>query len=321
MKNNLSRRDFLRNSVVAGTGLLVTPSLWALQDLANKGEFTKLTILYTNDWHSRIEPWPASDPKNPNLGGAARRSTFIKNVRAKEKNVLLLDAGDIFQGTPYFNFYGGELEYKLMSAMEYDASTIGNHDFDNGLEGLLKQLPLASFDMINANYDFSDTVLAKHSKIKPYKVFVKDGVKIGIFGVGVELEGLVSKAGYANTKYLDPLEKAAELSYFLKNELKCDYVICLSHLGYSYKDKKISDRVLAEESKNINLIIGGHTHTYLEKPTIMRNRDKKEIWVTQMGWAGLHMGRIDLFFSKKDNKIVGSESAALLVDDELHSKA
>ena len=121
----------------------------------------------------------------------AQRAGLINSIREKEDHVLLLDAGDIFQGTPYFNFYGGELEFKLMSTMKYDAATLGNHDFDNGLIGLKKQLPFAKFPFLIANYDFSKTILK--DKFNPYKIFNKGGIKIGVFGIGIELEGLVPK--------------------------------------------------------------------------------------------------------------------------------
>ena len=308
-----SRRSFLKQSLLTGAGLTIYNSTLA-RALYPQEDLVKLTILYTNDWHSRIEPWAKDDPKHPNMGGAARRATAIKTLRKKEKNILLLDAGDIFQGTPYFNFFGGELEYKIMSEMGYEATTIGNHDFDNGLNGLLKQMPHAKFDFLTANYDFSNTIIA--GKTRPYKIFTKDHLKIGVFGLGVELNGLVPPMLCEGVQYLDPLEKAAEMAYLLKVEQKCDYIICLSHLGYSYPDKKVSDIVLAKESKNIDLIIGGHTHTYLEKPTIMRNREGKTVWITQMGWAGLYLGQIDLFFTRDKKQLLTSDASALkLVND------
>jgi 5'-nucleotidase len=224
---------------------------------------------------------------------------LIKKIRSEEKNVLLLDSGDIFQGTPYFNLYGGELELKLMSEMGYDASTLGNHDFDNGLDGLLKQLPHAKFPFLCANYDFSQTVMK--DKTVPYKIFDKDGIKIGVFGIGIELDGLVDKKLYGKTLYLDPIEKAAEYSHLLK-EKKCDLVICLSHLGDRYENSKVSDMVLAKKSKNIDLILGAHTHRFIDKPIAMKNSDDKDVLVAQVGFAGIRLGRIDYFFEKKSKK-------------------
>jgi 5'-nucleotidase len=265
-----------------------------------KEELVKITILHTNDVHSRIEPFPMSDPKWPGLGGVARRAALISGIRALEKNVLLLDVGDIFQGTPYFNLYGGELELKLMTQMGYDATTIGNHDFDNGMDGLVKQMPNANFPFLCTNYDFRDTPLA--GKTTPYKVFIKDGIRIGVFGIGIELAGLVDKKLYGNTIYIDPMAKAAEYAHHLKFEEKCDLIICLSHLGYNYKEKKVNDVLLAQQSKNIDLILGGHTHTLLEKPLSYKNSDNKEVLVAQVGWAGIRLGKIDYVFERGKGK-------------------
>ena len=172
-----SRKKFLKQLSFAG-GAIALSSL--PYDLLAAAGTTKITILHTNDTHSRIDPFPMSDPKFGGMGGVAKRMQIIKKIRSEEKNVLLLDSGDIFQGTPYFNFYGGELEIKLMSAMQYDASTMGNHDFDGGIEGFAKQLPHANFPFLCGNYDFSKTILA--GKTQSYKIFTKDKIKIGVFG-------------------------------------------------------------------------------------------------------------------------------------------
>ena len=292
-----SRREFIKTMIMGGAllGLNTTP----LRLFARK-ELIKLTILHTNDTHSRIEPFPFNDIKYPGLGGFAKRATLIKDIRKKEQNVLLLDAGDIFQGSPYFNFYGGELELKLMSEMGYDAATIGNHEFDNGLEGILKQIPNATFPFICSNYDFSNTIL--NGKTKPYIILMKDNIKIGIFGLGIELKGLVDKKNYENTLYLNPYEKAAEYAHLLKKEKKCDIVICLSHLGYSSKDKQPCDYNMAKQSKNIDLIIGGHSHTLLKNPVKMYNSDGEIIYIGQVGWGGAYLGRFDFFIDKTTRK-------------------
>ena len=293
-----SRRNFLKISALTGAGMLLVPqSAWA--GIFREDEIW-LTILHTNDMHSQIDPFDANDPKYPGQGGMAGRSALIKKIREENPNTLLLDAGDIFQGTPYFNFYGGELEFKLMSEMKYDAATMGNHDFDNGLYGFYKMLPHANFPFICSNYDFKDTQL--HEKTIPHKIIKKDGLKIGIFGVGVELEGLVSKINYGETIYLDPVKVANEKALFLKKEKNCDLVICLSHLGFSYESNKISDSKLAAVTKNIDIIIGGHTHTFLDAPVIFTNEDKKEVIVNQVGWAGLRLGRIDLKFQRQNKR-------------------
>lgn len=293
-----NRRDFLKlvSSGAVGLGLAGIP-----YDVFAKRSIAKITILHTNDVHSHIDPFPANHPKYPGLGGIAQRAAIIDDIRNKEKNVLLLDAGDIFQGTPYFNLFGGEVEMKLMSKLGYDAGTIGNHDFDNGVEGLANQMVHANFPLLMTNYDFSDTPMK--GKTQPYKIFEKDDVRIGVFGIGIELQGLVDKKMYGNTVYLDPLEKAALTAHKLKNEEKCDLVICLSHLGYKYPDDKVSDEILAKKSLNIDLIIGGHTHTFIDKPYVYKNRDGKDVRVAQVGWAGIKLGRIDFFVDRKLRKL------------------
>jgi 5'-nucleotidase len=304
----MKRRDFIQKTA-AGTALL---------GLANIGlssfttlETKKITILHTNDVHSHIDPFPVDHPRNPNMGGAARRAAIIENIRKEEEHVLLLDAGDIFQGTPYFNFYGGELEFKLMSMMQYDLATIGNHDFDNGIDGLYAQLPYAKFEFVSANYDFKNTVLDSH--VKPYKIFNKGGIKIGVFGLGIELEGLVDKKAYKETVYNNPVEVAQDMARILKHNKKCDLVICLSHLGFSYKNEptKISDLDLAKKTKDIDLIIGGHTHTFLDKPVIQKNSDGKEVMINQVGCYGINLGRVDFYFSD-DAAITGNGKAIIV---------
>jgi len=270
-----------------------------------------ITILHTNDTHSHIDPFGPNHNRNPNKGGIARRAALIQNIRQENTNTLLLDAGDIFQGTPYFNYYGGELEFKLMSKLQYDVATLGNHDFDNGIEGFYKQLPHANFDFVSANYDFTNTVLDTH--IKPYKIMVKDGIKIGIFGLGIELEGLVNKKHYKETKYLDPIAITQDITRELKEEQQCDLIICLSHLGYYYKrhPETVSDLNLAKATKDIDLIIGGHTHTFLPKPTIVKNVADKNMLVNQVGCYGLYLGRVDFYFDEFNQKT--SKETTILV--------
>lgn len=274
-----------------GAAMLTVPAF------ASNKNAEKITILHTNDLHSRIEPFSDRDPKYANLGGLSRLSTMVDSIRSTEKNVVLLDAGDIFQGTPYFNLFGGELEFKLMSNMQYDASTLGNHDFDNGINGLVDQLPHAKFPFINCNYDFKNSRLNEH--VQPYKIIDKSGIRIGLLGVGIELEGLVDKKNYGDIIYLDPIENVNRVAAYLKTDKKCDLVICLSHLGYKYDNSDIvSDIHLASKTKNIDLIIGGHTHTFFEKPLKIKNLDKKKILINQVGWAGINLGRIDFYVDK-----------------------
>lgn len=297
----MKRRDFIQKTAASSALLGLTGV--SLSSFSTPSDIKKITILHTNDVHSHIDPFPADHPKNPNLGGAARRAAIIDGIRKEEKNVLLLDAGDIFQGTPYFNYYGGELEFKLMSMMQYDLATMGNHDFDNGIDGFYAQLPHAKFDFVSANYDFKNTIL--NDIVKPYKIIIKDGIKIGIFGLGVQLDGLVDKKLYKETVYNNPIEVAQDMTQILKEEKKCDLVICLSHLGFKYKDEpeKPSDILLAQKTKNIDLIIGGHTHTFLDKPVIEKNSEGKDVLINQVGCFGLNLGRIDFYLSNNNEVI------------------
>ena len=308
LKSN--RRNFLRNSL---TGAALLTLGFKTNSVFAKDDITKITILHTNDVHSRIDPFPMDGSRNAGKGGVAPRAALINKIRSEEKNVLLLDAGDIFQGTPYFNFYGGELEIKMMSMMGYDASIMGNHDFDNGVEGFVKQLPHANFAILNANYDFTDTQM--EGKSKSFQIFKKDGVKIGVYGLGIELTGLVNPQQYGNTKYLDPLKKAQELEKFLRFDQKCDLVICLSHLGYKYKEEKVSDVVLAQNTYETDLIIGGHTHTFLTTPDIIKNKNGREVLVNQVGFGGINLGRIDFAFSKNNNKKVTYNSSIEVIEN------
>lgn len=302
----MERREFLQKTAAATAlaGLGLSLSSFETADSETK----HLTILHTNDVHSYIDPFPANHPKNPNMGGVARRAALIESIRKENPNVLLLDAGDIFQGTPYFNYFGGELEFKLMSLMQYDLSTMGNHDFDNGIEGFYGQLPNAKFDFVSANYDFRNTVL--NGIVKPYKIFNKNGVKVGVFGIGVELEGLVDPRNYKETKYLDPVGVSQDMARILKHEQKCDLVICLSHIGYEYRNdpNKICDLKLASRTKDIDLIIGGHTHTFLDKPTVVKNAESQDVLVNQVGCYGVNLGRIDFYLDSGKRKSANGTS-------------
>ena len=300
----MKRRDFIEKTA-AGTALLGL----GLSLSSFKSDIKHLTILHTNDVHSHIDPFPLDDPRNPNSGGVARRAALIASIRKENPNVLLLDAGDIFQGTPYFNYYGGELEFKLMSMMQYDLATIGNHDFDNGVDGLAAQMPHASFEFVSANYDFKNTSM--DGFVKPFKIFNKNGIKIGVFGLGIELNGLVDKKMYKETIWRDPVETSQEMVRILKKEKKCDVVICLSHIGYKYGKEdsdKICDLKLAEKTKDIDLIIGGHTHTFLSKPTIVKNLEGKDVLVNQVGCYGINLGRIDFYFDNDQSKSANGKS-------------
>jgi len=268
---------------------------------SGNNDVSHLCILHTNDTHSRIDPYPSNDPNFPMMGGYARRAALISQVRNQVEHVLLLDAGDIFQGTPYYNIYGGEPELRLMTKMGYDASTIGNHEFDNGLDGLERVLPYAGFPFINSNYDFSQTIL--NEKIETYKILYRGNLKIGIYGLGIELEGLVGRNLYGNTVYHDPIKVAQRMEMILKEEHHCDLVLCLSHLGYKYETGKVSDVVIAGKTRYTDIILGGHTHTLLDPPAQIENAAGKIVYIGQTGYAGVRLGRMDLYFNKNSGKI------------------
>ena len=292
---SMDRRKFIRKSSLGLLALpLITSTSWTFKSEKKK----RITILHTNDMHSHIDPFSKDDRRYAGMGGMRKLGSLIHHIRTQEKNVLLLDSGDIFQGTPYFNKYKGEVELKIMSNLEYDASTMGNHDFDNGIEGFKKVLPHSNFPFLCSNYDFSNTIL--DGVTKTHLVKKVDGIKVGLFGIGIELNGLVEKRLFKETKYLDPLEQANFYAKKLKEDYHCDLIICLSHLGYSYDSNKVSDLVLARKSENINIILGGHTHTFLEVATKVNNKRGQTVLVNQAGWGALSMGRIDVEFTNKE---------------------
>lgn len=303
----MNRRSFIDKSV-RGIALGATFGQFSFSEEKINEEYEKLVLLHTNDTHSRLDAFDSGDYKG--MGGIAARKTLIDKIRKEEKHVLLVDAGDIFQGTPYFNMFLGELEMKAMSMLGYEAATMGNHDFDAGLENFDKQMKHANFPFIVSNYDFSDTVL--HDKIAPYKIIKKGKLKIGIFGLGIELDGLVHKDLYLNTQYLDPVLTAKKWATYLKQEEKCDIVILLSHLGYSYHSgKKISDVILSEMVDNVDVVIGGHTHTFLKSPDVIKNNFGNFVIVNQVGWGGINLGRLDIYLHKASGKLVKNDSFLL----------
>ncbi len=288
-----NRRTFLKQTILGGGALslgLIPKELFA------SGELVRLTVMHTNDMHCHLDPFPADHAEYPGKGGLVRIASMVNQCRKENSNLLLLDAGDMFQGTPYFNYFKGDLIVKVMSKMGYDAGTIGNHEFDNGMGDILSAINNANFPLISSNYDFSDTLLNGH--VKTQLILDKGGVKVGIYGLGIELNGLVGTLNYGKTQYLDPLATALKMESILKNDHKCDLVICLSHLGLSYEHNKISDETLAPQTKYTDLIVGGHTHSFLEKPLVLKNADGNPIVVNQAGWAALETGRIEFLFDR-----------------------
>ena len=292
-----NRRQFIKTLIAGGVAASLPFNL--------KGAFAPdqtLTILHTNDVHSHLDPFDANHPKYPNLGGFARRATLINQLRQKFSHVLLVDAGDIFQGTPYFNFFGGKPELQLMSKMHYDAATIGNHEFDNGMEHLAKQLRYADFPFICTNYDFKNTVM--QGKTIPWKIINKGLFKVGIIGVGINPDGLISPANYKGMKWLNPVTISERTAKFLKEEKGCNMVIALSHLGLKpTAERKDSDQKLATETASIDLIIGGHSHTFMEKPQLIKNKIGKTVAVNQVGWGGVILGQINYTLKEGESQL------------------
>ena len=249
-----------------------------------------IVILHTNDTHSRIEPLPMNDKKNPDKGGVVRRANYIDQIRKEYRNVLLLDAGDFLQGTPYFNLFKGAVEIEAMNRMQYDAVTLGNHEFDYGMDQLKTMITAAKFPIVISNYDFSQTAL--HGLTQRYLVLQKEGIRIGILAIGVNPKGLIAADNYKGMVYLDPIGTANEVATELRLLHRCDLVICLSHIGYE------NDILLAEKSRNIDLIIGGHSHTYMKEADIRRNSEEKEVMIVQTNGHGIYVGRIDMDLEK-----------------------
>src|SRR5690242_3908762 len=254
----INRRTFLTTSAAFGVTLAGFPRELLKASAAD----TVITILHTNDTHSQIDPLPAND-KNAGKGGVARRATVVKRIRKENPNTLLVDAGDVMQGTPYFNFYRGEVEYKAMSAIGYDVGTLGNHEFDNGVEDLAKALKFATFDLVSANYDVKGTVL--EGRVKPYVVKTVGGIKVGLFGLGISPVALITPANFKGVTYNDPVVAAREVVKTLREKERCSLVVCMSHLGYYVKGDR-GDSLVASQVDGIDFIAGGHTHTFMQEP-------------------------------------------------------
>ncbi len=303
----INRRNFIRQTSLASAGIF-SSSLLKVKAADETAE--TLTILHTNDTHSRLDAFPNDGSRNAGLGGIAARGEIIKKVRSEVSNVLLLDAGDIFQGTPYFNVFKGEPEIKAMSLLGYDAATIGNHDFDAGVDNLATQLQHATFPILISNYDFRGTLM--EGKSLPYKIFQKGKLKIGVTGVGIQLKENVAENLYGKTVYQDPIVSSNLVAEELKSKHRCDMVICLSHLGDKYEDDRISDEILAKESYDIDLIIGAHTHKLFSQPRKYRNRKNSDVIVNQVGWMGLHLGRLDYVFNRSGKKSLAQSSTVVI---------
>lgn len=256
----------------------------------------KLVILHTNDTHSQIEAFGAQAGENKGKAGLARRATLIKEIRKQHRNVLLLDAGDFIQGTPYFNMFRGELEVKAMNELGYDIATLGNHEFDNGIEFLSNMLQHAKFDIVSANYDVSNTPLKEI--IKPYVIKNINGIKVGVIGLNIRPNGLISDKNFEGVRFLSPIDVVNRYAKILKEEKKVDLVIALSHIGYQ-NDSEFCDKKVAAGSRNVDVIVGGHSHTFLPKPIEVKNLDGQTVLITQSGSKGMNLGKLVFEISNK----------------------
>jgi 5'-nucleotidase len=292
----MDRRRFIFSSLAVGGTLLCRSDRFSLSALASpqqQNDDVLLTILHTNDTHSQIDPLPATDRSYPGKGGVARRATLIKRVRRENPNTLLIDAGDVFQGTPYFNFYKGEVEYKAMSEIGYDVGTLGNHEFDNGVESLAAALKFARFDLVSTNYDVKGTPL--EGRVKPFVIRELAGVRVGLFGMGISPVGLITPANFKGLTYRDPVEAARNVVQTLREAERCNLVIGMSHLGY-YTDARpgqIGDSQLATQVDGIDFIASGHTHTFMKEPVSVKQPCGKDTWIFQVGRSGIYVGRVD----------------------------
>jgi 5'-nucleotidase len=314
------RRKFLSSSAAFGALLVTVPSRLELFSDADSHEktltdnATVITILHTNDTHSQIDPLPDNDRTYPNKGGVARRATLVKRVRKENPNTVLIDAGDVLQGTPYFNFFKGEVEYKAMSAIGYDVGTLGNHEFDNGVEALTAALKFAKFDLVSSNYDVRGTAL--ETIVKPYVVRTAGGVRIGLFGLGVSPVGLITPANFTGITYLDPVESARKTVETLRGRERCQLVVVMSHLGYYERprENQVGDAQVAAQVDGIDFIASGHTHTFMEKPVIVKQPCGRDTMIFQVGKSGIYVGRVD--FTVRGGKVVSATGRLLDLRDQ-----
>jgi 5'-nucleotidase len=322
----ITRRGFLKASIAGGVAFSFGGSAWhSLSANPHLAEFCApllaaapgeilITILHTNDTHSQIDPLPASDKLYPGKGGVARRATLVQRVRQENPNTLLLDAGDVFQGTPYFNFYKGEVEYKSMSLIGYDVVTLGNHDFDNGVDKLAAAMQFANFEFVSSNYDVRGTPL--EGRVKPYLVRVIGGVRVGFLGLGISPDNLITPDNFKGVKYLDPVQAAAETVAILRGSERCTLVLGMSHLGYYPEPKagEIGDTQVAARVDGIDFIASGHTHTFMKEPVMTKTPAGGNTIIFQVGRSGIYVGRVDLRICA--GKVVASAGRLLDLRDE-----
>jgi 5'-nucleotidase len=322
----ITRRKFLGTSLIGGAAFSLLPAVPSFltsarsrSDLAAPllepaADETLITILHTNDTHSQIDPLPDNDKQNPGKGGVARRASLVKRVRKENPNTLLVDAGDVFQGTPYFNFFKGEVEYKAMSLIGYDVGTLGNHDFDNGVDGLAAAMKFSNFDFVSSNYDVRGTSI--ESRVKPYVVRVLAGVRIGVFGLGISPSGLITPDNFKDVSYRDPVKSAQETVQALREKERCTLVICASHLGYypNPRGDEIGDTQVAAQVDGIDFIASGHTHTFMTAPVVTNQPQGGKTIIFQVGKSGIYVGRVDM--TLRDGKVVAAAGRLLDLRDQ-----
>lgn len=321
----IKRRDFLGASLAAGLSFSLPQSLRSLHKWAPQAAIwspllepgiheTLITVLHTNDTHSQIDPILENDKTYARKGGVARRATLVKRVRQENPNTLLIDAGDVCQGTPYFNFYKGEVEYKAMSMIGYDVGTIGNHEFDNGVESLAKALQFANFDIVSTNYDVRGSAL--ESKVKNHVVKEVGGLRIGLFGLGISPKGLITPDNFKPLQYLDPVQMTRNVTKVLREQERCTLVLGMSHLGYyaDPREDQVGDSQVAAQVDGIDFIASGHTHTFMEKPVLQKNPSGKDTIIFQVGRSGIYVGRVD--FTVREGKVTAYAGRLLDLRDE-----
>ena len=321
----ITRRKFLGTSIAGGAAFSFLPVVPSFLTSASVSDFaaplllsepgeTLITILHTNDTHSQIDPLPENDKLNAGKGGVARRATLVKRVRKENPNTLMLDAGDVFQGTPYFNFFKGEVEYKSMSMIGYDVVTLGNHDFDNGVAALAAAMKFSNFDFVSSNYEVRGTPI--ESRVKPYVVRVLDGLRIGIFGLGINPVGLITPENFKGVTYRDPVQAAQETVRTLREREHCTLVLCASHLGYYSRPKAddLGDAQVVERVDGIDFIASGHTHTFMTAPVVAKQPSGGNTIIFQVGKSGIYVGRVDM--KLRSGKVIAAAGKLLDLRDE-----
>jgi 5'-nucleotidase len=322
----ITRRTFLGKSLIGGAAFSLLPpsfftsassiSSFAAPLLQPEPGETLITVLHTNDTHSQIDPLPDTDKQNPGKGGVARRAALVKLVRKENPNTLVTDAGDVFQGTPYFNFFKGEVEYKSMSLIGYDVVTLGNHDFDNGVAALATAMKFANFDFVSSNYDVRGTPI--EDRVKPYAVRVLGGVRIGVMGLGINPKGLITPENFKGVTYREPIKAAQETVQALREKERCTLVVCASHLGYfpNPKGDEIGDTQVVAQVDGIDFIASGHTHTFMKAPVVAKQPKGGSTIIFQVGKSGIYVGRVDM--KLRDGQVTAAAGRLLdLRDDSL----